>query len=63
VVPKTVNGSQAIDDQSRSNRNCGTWVKALAKFGCWSIEIVKRMADTVGFEVLPRRWVVERTLA
>jgi hypothetical protein len=26
VVPKTVNGSQAIDDQSRSNRNCGTWV-------------------------------------
>jgi putative transposase len=38
-------------------------LKALAKFGCWSIEIIKRMADTVGFEVLPRRWVVERTLA
>jgi transposase len=38
-------------------------LKALAKFGQWSIEIVKRMADTVGFEVLPRRWVVERTLA
>ena len=36
---------------------------ALAKFGNWSIEIVRRMADTVGFEVLPRRWVVERTLA
>ncbi len=35
----------------------------LAKFGRWSIEIVKRMADTVGVEVLPRRWVVERTLA
>jgi transposase len=38
-------------------------LKALTKFGQWSIEIVKRMADTVGFEVLPRRWVVERTLA
>ena len=38
-------------------------LKALAKFGRWSIELVKRMADTVGFEVLPRRWVVERTLA
>ncbi len=38
-------------------------LKALAKFGQWSIEIVKRMADTVGVEVLPRRWVVERTLA
>jgi beta-phosphoglucomutase-like phosphatase (HAD superfamily) len=24
---------------------------------------VRRMADTIGFEVLPRRWVVERTLA
>ena len=38
-------------------------LKALAKFGKWSIEIVRRRADTVGFEVLPRRWVVERTLA
>ena len=38
-------------------------LKTLPKFGRWSIEIVKRMADTVGFEVLPRRWVVERTLA
>ena len=35
----------------------------LAKFGSWTIEIVRRMADTVGFEVLPHRWVVERTLA
>jgi len=38
-------------------------LKTLTKFGRWSIEIVKRMADTVGFEVLPRRWLVERTLA
>ena len=36
---------------------------ALTKFGNWTIEIVRRIADTVGFEVLPRRWVVERTLA
>jgi transposase len=36
--------------------------KTLAKFGNWTIEIVKRTA--VGtFELLPRRWVVERTLA
>ncbi len=27
------------------------------------LEIVKRRDDVVGFEVLPRRWVVERTLA
>jgi hypothetical protein len=30
-------------------------LKALAKFGNWSIEIARRMADTTGFEVLPRR--------
>lgn len=34
------------------------WVKAL---GFWTLEIVKRNADTSGFVVLPRRWVVERT--
>jgi transposase len=28
-----------------------------------TIEIVKRSDQAVGFEVLPRRWVVERTLA
>src|ERR1700751_4877141 len=36
---------------------------ALAKFGDWTIEIVKRAADATGFQLLPRRWVVERTLA
>jgi transposase len=36
---------------------------ALAKFGGWTIEIVKRATDAAGFELLPRRWVVERTLA
>jgi transposase len=36
---------------------------ALAKFGNWTIEIVKRAADAAGFQLLPRRWVVERTLA
>jgi putative transposase len=27
------------------------------------VEIVKRNDDRVGFQVLPRRWAVERTLA
>src|SRR5438067_8699622 len=36
---------------------------ALAKFGDWSVEIVKRSDHAAGFEVLPRRWVVERTFA
>ena len=37
--------------------------EALAKFGDWTIEIVKRAAGVTGFQLLPRRWVVERTLA
>jgi transposase len=28
-----------------------------------SVEIVKRSDTATGFQVLPRRWVVERTLA
>ena len=36
---------------------------ALDELGQWTLEIVKRAADANGFEVLPRRWVVERTLA
>ena len=37
--------------------------RALTKFGNWTIEIVPRIADTIGFKLLPRRWVIERTLA
>ena len=36
------------------------WVQAT--FG-WTLQIVLRTADMVGFEVLPTRWVVERTFA
>jgi len=37
--------------------------QALRKAGDWSIEIIKRSDTARGFEVLPRRWVVERTFA
>lgn len=36
---------------------------ALKVIGHWTVEIVKRSDTSEGFEVLPRRWVVERTLA
>ena len=36
---------------------------ALAQMGKWTIEIIKRSDVAKGFELLPRRWVVERTFA
>ena len=36
------------------------WVESVCG---WVLEIVKRSDDAKGFEVLPRRWVVERTFA
>ena len=36
---------------------------ALDANGDWTIEIIKRSGAAKGFEVLPRRWVVERTFA
>ncbi len=37
--------------------------KAVARTGRWRIEIVERSATAVGFEVLPKRWIVDRTFA
>lgn len=37
--------------------------EALQAVGRWTIQIVKRSGTAEGFEVLPRRWVVERALA
>lgn len=36
---------------------------ALGKIGTWKMEIIKRPDAAKGFEILPRRWVVERTFA
>lgn len=37
--------------------------KALTKIGKWTLEIIKRFDRAKGFELLPRRWVFERTFA
>lgn len=36
---------------------------ALSRLGTWTLEIVRRLEAAVGFQLLKRRWVVERTLA
>ncbi len=35
----------------------------LASLGTWTLEIIKQSDTAQGFELLPRRWVVERTFA
>ena len=41
----------------------GKLKRALAKMGDWKVDIIRRSDRVKGFEVLPRRWVVERTFA
>ena len=35
----------------------------VARTGAWKLEIVMRSDSAKGFEVLPKRWIVERTFA
>ena len=37
--------------------------EAMRGHGTWTVEIIRRSDTAKGFEVLPRRWVVERTFA
>ena len=46
-----------------SGYNAHKLTEAFKAMGDWKLEIVKRSGTARGFEVLPRRWVVERTLA
>lgn len=39
----------------------GQLIEWLGSFCGWTLQIVKRCDKLVGFHVLPRRWVVERT--
>lgn len=41
----------------------GKFVEWAKDAGPWLVEIVKRSDTAVGFELLPHRWIVERTFA
>ena len=52
------------DIQDRNGGYAGEKLRgALAELGRWTVEIVKRSDQAEGFVVLPRRWIVERSLA
>jgi transposase len=37
--------------------------RARSRIGAWKLTIIRRSDLAKGFEILPRRWVVERTFA
>jgi putative transposase len=45
------------------SNDSGTFVDWVRAFGGWVLDIVRRPANQTGFVLLPRRWVVERTVA
>ena len=47
-------------DGAYSGATCAQWVQGIRPK--LEVEVVKRSDDVQGFKVLPRRWVVERTL-
>ena len=49
------------DIQDRDGANAGQLVDWVAGFAV-ELEIVKRSDDVTGFQVIPKRWIVERTL-
>ena len=52
------------DIQDRDGAYTGEKLQAaLQGEGDWTLEIIKRSDTAKGFELLPRRWVVERTFA
>jgi len=48
-------------DQKYRNNSLDAWIAA--RNPTWRIEVVRRVEGQRGFQVLPRRWVVERTFA
>ncbi len=46
-------------DGAYTGEKLAGWLK---EQGGWELEIVERDREAEGFEVLPRRWIVERTL-
>jgi putative transposase len=39
----------------------GQFAEAMARESGWEVEVIRRPPDATGFQVLPTRWIVERT--
>lgn len=60
LVGLVVHGAD-IQDRDGAVADAGEKLKGrLCKIGSWTIQVIKRSDRAQGFEILPRRWVVER---
>jgi putative transposase len=41
----------------------GAFIETVQRLCGWTVEIILRSDDAKGFQVLPKRWIVERTFA
>jgi putative transposase len=60
LIPSTWKRLKLIWADSNYTGSLITWLKATCG---WTLEIIHKRPDQLGFEVLPKRWLVERTFA
>ena len=62
LAPEAVTRLETVWGDGRyHNRSLQRWLKRTG--AAYQVQVVSRPAGAVGFVLLPRRWVVERTLA
>src|SRR5262245_2049234 len=61
-MPRPRNPIRAWADSKYHNHGLNEWI-ATESPGKWRLEVVRRPEGSTGFVLLPKRWVVERTLA
>jgi len=63
VLPKLVGKFSRLKVIWADGGYAGQLIEWTREWGHWILAIVKRRDGVTGFEVLPKRWIVERTFA
>jgi len=63
VLPKLVGKFSRLQLIWADGGYAGQLIAWTQELGHWILEIVKRSDDVTGFQILPKRWIVERTFA
>ena len=63
LLPELEAQSQRLETLYADAAYAGGFEDALSYLSAWKVKIVKKLDDQKGFVVLPKRWMVERTLS